>query len=296
MAVRIERYVGSDLTGTDGATNRVLTISNIGLTSDESFSVYVQGIILSLNTDYTVVHANTGTAITFLNNIFNDSYIIVNFEEAIQSSSVFYCTASDVGSFINNTFSSTTDPTTTEVESFIAENEDYIDSQTNHAWRSRTITEETHHLDKPAYQLRDGIQVFLNHRKIRTFSAASGDKLEVWNGSTWEDYIASRVEGRNNDFWVDYQLGIIFLKAYALFLPRNFGVRVTYRYGETSVPGDIKKACKLLTAVNLTEGDDRSILFPEGTSNIPLSDKARRWTEEAEKIIERHRETIVGGL
>jgi hypothetical protein len=296
MAVRIERYVGSDCTGSDGGTNRVLTISNIGLTSDESFSVYVQGIILSLDVDYTVVHANTGTAITFINNIFDDSYIIVNFEEAIQSSSVVYCTASDVGSFINNTFSSVTDPTTTEVESFIAENEDYIDNQTNHAWRSKTITEETHHLEKPAYQLRDGIQVFLNHRKIRTFSSASGDKLEVWNGSTWEDFILNRAEGREKDYWVDYQMGILFIKSYALFLPRNFGVRVTYRFGETSVPKDIKKACKLLTAVDLTEGDDRSILFPEGTSNIPLPDKARRWTEEAEKIISRYKEMVVGGL
>jgi hypothetical protein len=272
-----------------------LTLSNLSLTSDDNFSVYVQGLILSLTTDYTVEHNNSQSVITFNTNLFDEQYIIINYEEQISASEVNYCTASQVASFLQVDFSSSTNPTTTEVEEMITENEDYIDSQTNHSWRERTVTEETHHLEKPAYQLRDGIQVFLQHRKIKEFDSAEGDKLEVWNGSTWEDYVAERVEGRNNDFWVDYQLGILFIKSYSLFIPRYFGVRVTYRYGETSVPGDIKKACKLLTAADIIENDDRSILLPEGTSNLPIESKINKWKEEAEKIIGRYKETVHSG-
>lgn len=203
---------------------------------------------------------------------------------------VTYCTAANVASFLNlNSFSGSTDPTTTEVEEYIEMNEDYIDRETMHAWRAVTVSQETHHLDSPAYNLRDGVDIYLNHRKITAFSSPT-DKLEVWNGSEWEDYAATRTEGRNNDFWIDYEMGIVFIKTFPRTIPRFFSVRVTYRYGEAAVAKDIKKACILLTAADIIETDDRSILFPEGTSNVPLLEKSRIFRERAEKIINANRE------
>lgn len=290
MTVRTERYLGSDATGSDGGTSRVLTIANIALTSNASFNVSVQGLDLALTTDYTVSHATTGTIITFVNSLFDSQYIIVTYEEALTSGSAVYCSAADVGSFLQVSFSGSTTPSSTEVEAIIAEHEDYIDAETMHAWRTVTVTEETHHVGQIAYQVRDGVSIFLENRSVKTLSSGSGDKVEIWNGSTWEDYLVSRTEGRNNDFWLDYKMGVLFLKTFTQSFPKNFAARITYRFGESTVKADIKKACVYLTAADIVESDDRSVLLPEGTSNVPLSEKARSWRERAEKIIKTNKQ------
>ena len=210
---------------------------------------------------------------------------------------VTYCTSNDVANFLSvPIFGTTTTPTKTQVESLIEANEDYIDSETMHSWRETTISNETHHLEYPEYQLRDGASVFLEHRKVKTFSSSDGDKLEVWNGESWEDFLTEKEEGRNKDFWVDYDMGIVFIKTFPRTVPRNFAVRVTYRFGETSVPKQIKKCCILLTALDILQSEDRSILLPEGTSNLSYQEKANRWEKQAMQIIASNKELKVVGL
>lgn len=186
-------------------------------------------------------------------------------------------------------FTASTTPTKTEVEEWINSSEDFVDRETMHAWRNVTVTKETHHLHQPSYQRRDGTEIFLNHRNIRTLTSGT-DLLEVWDGNEFLDYLANKTEGRNNDYWVDEQLGLVFIKSHSAYLPRNFAVRISYRYGETSVTNDIKRACILLTAADILESDDRTVLLPEGTSNLGFESKAKRWRERAENIIARNRE------
>jgi len=207
---------------------------------------------------------------------------------------ITYCTAAQVNSFLGLTtaFSGSTNPTQVEVEEFIERNQDSIDKETMHAWRTLTITEETHHLQYPAYQRRDGSEIFLQHRQIQTLLNGT-DKLEIWNGSVFEDYLATRVEGRNNDYWFDKRLGTIYIKTFPRILPRYFAVRVTYRYGESAVVKDIEKACVLMTAIDILGSDDRSVLLPEGTSNIGLPGKAELWQKQVDKILQNRRETIL---
>ncbi|MHA1302301.1 MAG: hypothetical protein ACTSPI_01180 [Candidatus Heimdallarchaeaceae archaeon] len=83
MEAQTENYTGSDCTGNDGATNRVLTLSNTGNTVPGGFLVYASGLALSLTTEYTVVHNNTGTQITFLNRMWDDMEIIVNYYQSV---------------------------------------------------------------------------------------------------------------------------------------------------------------------------------------------------------------------
>ena len=207
-----------------------------------------------------------------------------------------YCSSEDVANFLQvPLFTASTTPTNTQVEDLIENNEDYIDSETMHSWRETTISEETHHLEFPEYQLRDGTSIFLNHRLIKTFNSST-DKIEVWNGESWEDYLTTRTEGRNQDFWVDYKMGILFIKSFPRTVPRNFAVRVTYRFGEDSVPRQIKKCCILLTALDILQSEDRTILFPEGSSNLPYTDKAERWEKQALQIISSNKEVKVIGL
>lgn len=207
-----------------------------------------------------------------------------------------YCTLAQVASFLGvTTFASGTDPTDTEVTEFIEGNQDTIDAETMHSWRITTITAETHHLTYPSYQRRDGAEIFLQHRNITTLASGT-DVLEIWNGSIFEDYLVTRTEGRNNDFWVDDEMGIIFIKTFPRNLPRYFAVRVTYRYGESAATKDIRKACILMTARDILGSEDRSVLLPEGTSNIGLTTKADIWQKEVDMILQRRRETVVAVL
>ncbi|MEK0335810.1 MAG: hypothetical protein QQN41_00035 [Nitrosopumilus sp.] len=70
---------GADTSGSDGDSNRVLTLLNTGLTSQNGFLVYASGLPLALTTEYTVSHNSTGTQITFLNGLWDDMTVVVNY-------------------------------------------------------------------------------------------------------------------------------------------------------------------------------------------------------------------------
>ena len=80
-------FTGTDASGSTGAKNRVITLDNTELTVQGGFEVFASGIAQSLFTDYTVVHNTTGSLITFLNNLFNDSPIIVVFNSTALATS-----------------------------------------------------------------------------------------------------------------------------------------------------------------------------------------------------------------
>lgn len=198
-----------------------------------------------------------------------------------------------VASFIGvPTFTGSTDPTLAEVDAFIERNQDAIDYETHHAWRSARVTEELHTIDYTSQNYRDGAQIFLGQRIITALSSGDGDALLVWNGSIDEDYLTTRTEGRNKDWWIDLSTGMLFIKTFPVpfYTRRRYTVKVTYRYGESTVVKDIEKACVLMTAVDILGSDDRSILLPEGTQNIGLSDKFEKWQDQADRLVDKRKE------
>jgi hypothetical protein len=72
-----ETYAGSSCTGIDGAVSRVLTLSNPALSSSEM--VVVDKFVLEKDVDYTIAHAATGTAVTFLVGIYDNQRIVVRY-------------------------------------------------------------------------------------------------------------------------------------------------------------------------------------------------------------------------
>lgn len=73
-------YTGADLTGTDGAKNRVLTLDNTLKTKEDRFFITYSGNYLYVDTDFTVVHNDTATTITFLINVYDVQPITVAFD------------------------------------------------------------------------------------------------------------------------------------------------------------------------------------------------------------------------
>ncbi len=97
-----KEYSGSDLSGSDGEANRVLTLSNLNRTQDSGFYVYVDGLLKSSD-DYSVTHKNSNTEITFSIKIWNDQKIIVVYETSVSETvSTRLTTQKDVLEYLNS--------------------------------------------------------------------------------------------------------------------------------------------------------------------------------------------------
>jgi len=72
---------GADTSGASGDSNRVLILSNTGTTQQSGFLVYASGLPLGLDLEYTVSHLSASTEITFLNGLWDDMTVVVNYYE-----------------------------------------------------------------------------------------------------------------------------------------------------------------------------------------------------------------------
>lgn len=194
------------------------------------------------------------------------------------TSSVTYCAVADVARVLNKAtdyFTASTIPSSSSVETFILEAEEQVDRDTQRAWRSRTVTNEYHDINKNTqWHPGQGIRIKLNHRFIKSLSSGSGDKLEVWEGSGYIDFLTNRTEGRGNDFWLDYENGVLYLRNYVYVFYAN-AIRITYRYGEETVPFNITQATAIHAGFLILNNEDSSFLLSETgeTKNQPYDQR-----------------------
>jgi hypothetical protein len=184
-------------------------------------------------------------------------------------------------------FTESTTITIKDVEDRINENEEAIEDETNHSWQSKTVTDETHHIEGD-YMRDVGIQIPLKNRVIRDLASGSGDSLKVWNGTEMEEWLDNKEESRTGDFWLDYELGILFIRN--SYYPKRFAVKITYRFGEASVPTNIRKICTMMTAVDLWNTDDQSAIVREGGDSVSIQTKIENAERKIDKLIESFKE------
>lgn len=208
-----------------------------------------------------------------------------------------YATPADIANMLQIAgFIMTSRPTIARIGLMILQAEDMIDNITNHAWRTRYNATSTgkasasadyeYHTITFPYKYHTGIAIHLKRRKIKTMSASSGDALELFTGSSYEDWIATKTEGRANDFWFDYNLGILYIRS-TYWWGQPLKVRIKYRYGESSVPEDIRRITTMLVASELITSEDRAVLVTETGYGMSLADKARMWREQAMEELQR---------
>jgi hypothetical protein len=188
----------------------------------------------------------------------------------------------------------TTFPRLSTVEDWIEDTEDEINDHCRDAWKSVVVTEEPHRHEgwqKPYGGGYAGfIYVKLKYSNIFTLASGSGDKLEINNGSSYEDLLVTGTAGAvygDGDFFVDTKKGIIYIHGRAP-VPGPTAVKVTYRYGNQSVPRTVKRACILLAAKYFLSGDDYISLFPDNPNAIALESKAQEFNKRAFRMLRRY--------
>jgi len=221
---------------------------------------------------------------------------------------VTYCSSEDVKRYLGSSvsFSTTSTPTDTEVGYFIDDAEDEINQRTQHAWK--TVTAGPEYYDIPInsiYGRADGnfsmgVPIFMRHRHIIDFETAAvtadSDYIQLWDGSKYENWVTAKTEGRSEDYWLDNQKGVLYLKQF--YYPyRNQKLRLKYRYKESPVPYDIRKACAMMVAIRVLSTDDRSVALNEtgDPTRQNYSDRITKMQTEIDKILHNRVEFIVIG-
>lgn len=200
---------------------------------------------------------------------------------------VTYTTANKVANrlgFPDGYFTTSTTPTQAQIESLIEEAEDDVDFSTGHSWRATTVIEE--YLNPiSTYQYGTGIAFNLQNRSIRSI-----EKLQVWDGSTWEDWVITRTEGRSNDYWIDETNGVLYLVTLRSVFEQ--GVKIDYTYGESTVPKDIEKVTILMAAIEILNSPEFSVvLFTEASQNNARNEsKLEKWQRTVDNILFKHSE------
>lgn len=103
------------------------------------------------------------------------------------------------------------------------------------AWRVITETEE-HHTISNNISIGPHFNIFAIHLKkpfLRTVTV-----LGVFDGEDYVDWIAAgKTEGRNKDYWLDLENGIIYINAYR-YIYYGLDARITYTWGKSEVDKD----------------------------------------------------------
>ena len=98
--------------------------------------------------------------------------------------------------------------------------------------------------------------------------------------------------GRLRDWWIDYEIGMIYFNNSYPFFEWN-AIKVAYIYGERYVEKAIEDICTKMVAIELLMADDRSVLIPEGTQNIDLASKVQLYQAEIERTLPKYIEMVV---
>jgi len=216
-----------------------------------------------------------------------------------------YCTTQDVANKlrlssggVRTTFSTLTDPTDLEVQERIMEAEDMINITCNDAWFLLTSPVEYYEaddlwMDWQPYELLCP----LKQAHVQTFSKSSGDILQVRQGNIWVDLLdGTHTEGIGQDYWVEYDHGIIHFFRTRPNAPLS-PIMVQYRYGNLTVPYDIKKAAINIVSADLLESDFQTVLMSNGEGFVTDRYKtAEKWRDEANNIMSQHWRVFVRPL
>ena len=73
---------------------------------------------------------------------------------------------------------------------------------------------------------------------------------------------------------------------------RKNRVRVTYRYGDTTVPNDVEDACVKLTAIELLTTSLRMDQIPIGSNQLNIDQSIKYWKDSIEECVLNRREVF----
>lgn len=207
-----------------------------------------------------------------------------------------YCSVKDIADWLRIDINENTDPSIEMINEFIFVNQDLIDRKTAHSWRTeKQKRNEVHDIPDSLWDYGQGIPIFLQHRMVKPFDETKGDRFEIWDGVK---FIKQEGVNENENFLhFEETSGTFYIRGFFFTILKKKRFRITYRYGSDQenelVPRDIKRACILLTAIDVLSTDWQMSQIPfGGEGNISKENMIRKWEKNVEGIIDDHVEFI----
>lgn len=170
---------------------------------------------------------------------------------------ILYVSAKDVSDFLllRSAFDANSAISRGKIEAYIVRAMGEFERRTGEAYRPILVTDEIFDLQAVRSRFPEIFEaltvprpIHLNNRPIIPFDAARGHKVEVYQGEEpWTNWLL-KTEGRNQDWWLDAEKGIFFLRK--AFIPRrNALVRTTYEWGflQTQLNGALTDSATTIT-------------------------------------------------
>ena len=203
-----------------------------------------------------------------------------------------YASSGDVADFLRIGIDETTTPNITQIEKIIVRKEEVFDRRTGHTFgRAKTVADEQH--DVPlVYAYGWGSFITLKHREIRVnacnvqlLCTCAGDKIELWNGTSYTCLGAD-----NSQYNAIASRGEIYVRGLLFSILRRNRFRITYRYGSTTVPGDVEDAIIKMTCIDVLKGSLKMDVVPFGGAIKPM-ELIRGWEDDIDQVV-RNREEV----
>jgi len=199
-----------------------------------------------------------------------------------------YCSADEVFKYLKITDYDTAD--TDLMDNIIVWVSNEIDELAGCSWGVRESDEELHSAGRTViFSLWIlGVPIYTKYYPIKELIS-----LKVWNGSSYEEWIGSKQEGRTKDYWVDYERGIIYLNNWFL-RTGGYEVKVKYKYGYGYVDNNgnvvctpeakVKRLAILMSAREFMLSERYQIRVPEGVGEWNVSSQIQMIEREIEKL------------
>jgi hypothetical protein len=161
----------------------------------------------------------------------------------------------------------------TELQAIIDMFADKVDEIAGTAWREATATDERHSIKRSTQASvwwERTFSIHLNHENIRDIT-----KLEIWEGDAYVDWVATKTLGRDGDYWIDKENGIIYLYTF-YWIKWGNDAKVTYTHGATTVDPRAKELNLVLSAIHILENFAHLVAIPEGPGQNPLERRLGR--------------------
>jgi len=201
-----ESKLGSDCSGTNGALNRVLTLSNTGKTATGGFLVYASGLSLALTTEYTVVHNSSSSTITFLNRMWDDMTIVVNYYQQPSTTSVNTIMRADVQDIIIDHGSELTLIRQTETVASMGDTTEVSEEEWNIWTLIQDITKKDRKIHEMGLAVPGNSKAFFFHEypdsitNNGTVSVQAGDIIKDSDDRRWRvEIILAQRQGDNDE-------------------------------------------------------------------------------------------------
>lgn len=259
-----ENYLGSALSGIDGATGRILTLANTSLTVSNGLEVFVNGVFQTITTNFTVSHLTSSSTITFVGAINNtDRITIIYFTADVITGTFKYTTAANVYA--------KTGLSATEVNFTIGSNANIInDAETElEVLTGRKFTNAnaiTEFIDGPqpdtigytgnkATSIRTSFypiqsitgfeQDDVNGNAISTYATLTSVQIAAGTFSTTDYWLETQQDPLNNNIIAN---GNVRLKV-STFNAGYQNIKISYTYGYSSVPYEVTALASCLAGI-----------------------------------------------